>query len=128
MTFSGQDGAAVLYLDGNEVGQIDGLGSTQIGTPSHDLSIGSPWGGSFAGLIDNFSFLRGAMDADDVRDAYVASMIYPSTGAHILTGGVSNDIVRGGSGNDTIFGLAGNDQLLAKVGTIHSREAPARTR
>lgn len=70
LTFSGADGAAVLYLDGNAVGRIDGLGGRQVGSTSQDLSIGNPFGGSFGGLIDNFSFLRGAMNADEVQASF----------------------------------------------------------
>ena len=71
LTFSGDEGSAVLYLDGNAVGRIEGLGSVQIGNLYHDLSIGSRFGSTFTGLIDNFSFLRGAMDADAARQSYL---------------------------------------------------------
>jgi parallel beta-helix repeat protein len=54
VTFSGETGFAKLYLDGKEVASIGGLqGSTQFGYKNTDLIIGSPFGTSFDGKIDN---------------------------------------------------------------------------
>jgi parallel beta-helix repeat protein len=70
LTFSGDDGAAIVYLDGVEVGRVTGLdGAIQTGSSSHDLFLGNPFDGtsSFSGLIDNVQFWKGAMSADDIQ-------------------------------------------------------------
>ncbi len=73
LTFSGDDGVATLYLNGDVVGALSGLdGARQTGSTSHDLHLGGPFGGGFAGLVDNFTFLRGALSAEQIRDVYEA--------------------------------------------------------
>ncbi len=70
LVFSGQDGAAILYLDGAEVARLSGLeGALQVGSPYHDMYLGNPFNGtaSFAGLIDNFQFWQGAMSPEQVE-------------------------------------------------------------
>ena len=65
LTFSGQSGNAILYVDGVEVARATGLeGAVQIGSQSHDFNIGDPFKVGFPGLIDNVAFLRGAITAD----------------------------------------------------------------
>jgi hypothetical protein len=67
LTFSGAEGRATLYLDGAPVGTLEGLSdAVQTGNPSQDIRLGSPWGGGMAGDIDNFTFLRGALSAEEV--------------------------------------------------------------
>ena len=69
LTFSSEAGAAILYLDGVEVGRIAGLeGAIQTGMISHDLHLGDPWGEGFSGLIDNFHFYSAAMSAEQVGE------------------------------------------------------------
>ena len=74
LTFSGEDGAAVLYLDGEEIARATGLeGALQTGSSSHSLHLGNPWGdSSFTGLIDNFAFLRGALSAEQIAEGNIA--------------------------------------------------------
>ena len=69
LTFSANAGAAILYVDGAAVGQMDGLSGIQVGSSGHDFSIGDPWGGnSFPGLIDNVAFLKGSLSAQEFVD------------------------------------------------------------
>ena len=70
MTFSGETGTAALYLDGILVDEQTGLTGRQYTTPGHDLTLGGRFGGSFVGLIDNVSFIRGALDAEQVADLH----------------------------------------------------------
>lgn len=65
MTFDGNEKTASLYLDGDHIKTIYNIGTSQIGV-NDDLYIGSPYGRSFDGLVDNFSFLRGSMSAQEV--------------------------------------------------------------
>jgi len=68
LTFSGETGNAILYLDGQEIGRATGLqGGVQVGNPSQNLFLGDPWGEGFPGLIDNVAFLRGAIDPEDAN-------------------------------------------------------------
>jgi hypothetical protein len=68
LTFSGETGAAILYVDGSEVGRIEGLqGAVQAGSSSHDLHLGNPFGAGFTGLVDNFQFYSAAMSAEQVQ-------------------------------------------------------------
>ena len=64
-TFSGETGDAILYLDGDEVGRTGGFkGHSQNGYSTwQDLVIGN----GFTGVIDNLTFLRGALSAADVK-------------------------------------------------------------
>jgi len=69
LTFDGDKGVAVLYLDRLEVGRIEGLeGAVQVGNPYHDLHLGNPNQKSFTGMVDNFQFLRGARSAEDLTE------------------------------------------------------------
>jgi Ca2+-binding RTX toxin-like protein len=70
LTFSGDDGAAILYLDGVEVARVSGLdGAIQAGSIYHDLHLGHAFepAKSFTGLIDNLQFWNGAMSAGQVE-------------------------------------------------------------
>src|SRR4029077_15299336 len=111
LTFSGESGLAVLYLDGKPVGQVDGLqGGVQIGSGHHDLSIGSPFGSSYSGLIDNFLFLRGAMNASEARDSYIhmKEALYQTTDGrmHAALPGDADYTAQASAnaGNDAAFG------------------------
>jgi Ca2+-binding RTX toxin-like protein len=76
LTFSGDDGAAILYLDGVEVARLTGLdGAIQTGSSSHDFVLGNPFdpAKSFAGLIDNVQFWKGAMSADQIEALAIRS-------------------------------------------------------
>ena len=44
LTFSANAGAAILYVDGAAVGQVDGLSGIQVASSGHGFSIGDPWG------------------------------------------------------------------------------------
>jgi hypothetical protein len=72
LVFDGDAGSATLFLDGAAVARAVGVGALQAGSASHDLHLGGPFGGGFAGLVDNFAFLGGAMTAEQVA-AYVAA-------------------------------------------------------
>jgi PKD repeat protein len=68
LTFSGDTGVATLYVDGSQVAQATGLaGAIQRGLISQKFYVGSPWNPSFGGLIDNVTFLRGAITADQAH-------------------------------------------------------------
>jgi hypothetical protein len=80
--FDGEAGAARLFLDGALVAERAGVGSVQPGNASHDLHLGSPFGGGFAGLVDGFAFLTGAMTAAQVAAHDAADR--PGTPADLL--------------------------------------------
>lgn len=88
-TFDGEAGTARLYLDGVRVAERAGVGTVQPGSASHDLHLGSPFGGAFAGLVDNFTFLTGAMTQAQIA-AHVAAE-RPETPAELLA-----DLLPGG--------------------------------
>ena len=70
VTFSGTDGTAKLFLDGEKIDEDEGITGIQTQTRGHDLNIGGLFGGSFTGLIDNFDFVRGAMTGADVAEQH----------------------------------------------------------
>ena len=110
LTFSGVEGVAVLYLDGQAVGQIAGLeGVIQGERPSQDLFVGDPWGTGFPGLIDNVAFLRGAITAEQVAAGFSAEDLRAS--AAPISGTAGNDTIDGSALHDTLSGLDGNDVL-----------------
>ena len=128
LTFSGNDGAAILYVDGAEVAHLDGLdGAIQTGSPYQDFNVGDPFGGGFNGLIDNVEFWKGAMSPaqlqsltppgkqglnwDDQAIKFVGSM-----GDDSLTGGTHNDTLQGFSGNDHLIGSGGEDIIQSGSG------------
>ena len=75
LTFSGETGKAVFYVDGKEAGVVSGLeGAVQQGSPWHDFHVGGEFGDSFNGLIDNVSFEQGAITAKQAAEAYQGSI------------------------------------------------------
>lgn len=80
LSFDGPDQSAALYLDGKLVGSASGVGTMQKGIVGTDLYIGSPYNTSFGGLIDNVSFLRGGMSAEEA-----AGLGAPHSGTDTLT-------------------------------------------
>lgn len=66
MSYSSETGTATLYLDGEEVAEQTGLTGGQYTPNGQDMSVGGTFGQSFTGLMDNVSFARGAMSAEDV--------------------------------------------------------------
>lgn len=67
LTFSGDTGTAILYLDGHQIGSLSGLqGQIQVGTSNTDLFLGGPFGGSFGGLIDNVHFVADALTGSEI--------------------------------------------------------------
>lgn len=144
LTFSGADGAAIVYLDGVEVTRVTGLeGAVQTGSSSHDLFLGNPFDGtsSFTGLIDNVQFWKGAMSAEDIQvlstragDGTFAPLDDGSTTTtdpvvedttldfsdtefdQVIIGGEGNDVLNGGNGHDYIEGGGGDDVLRGKNG------------
>jgi Ca2+-binding RTX toxin-like protein len=76
LSFSQSTGTATFYLDGEIAGQIDGLSGSQAFSNYHGLSIGSPFGSSFTGQIDNLQFLRGTLSQDEVK-AGIGSLHQP---------------------------------------------------
>ena len=71
LTFDSGSGRAELFLDGQSVGAITGLkGATQVGNKSHDFHIGSPWGGSFDGLVDNVTFITTDLSAAEIKSLH----------------------------------------------------------
>ena len=80
LSYSGAEGAARLYLDGRQVAQATGLGPRQVGSAKHDLHLGGPGGRSFAGAIDNFAFLRGALAPGRLRQLKVGAPPWTALG------------------------------------------------
>lgn len=73
LTFSGEAGEAVFYVDGEEVATVSGLeGATQIGSAWHDFYVGGEFGDSFDGLVDNVMFAQGAISEDQAAESYEA--------------------------------------------------------
>ena len=146
LTFSGADGAAILYVDGVEVARLSGLtGAVQTGSALHDLYLGHPSTAtsSFPGLIDNFQFWRGAMSGEEVRDISTRAadgrfaplddsppappVVLPPVDpyafdfsnvvfAQTLTGSDGADSLSGGGAADYILGLLGSDALRGRNG------------
>ncbi len=74
LTFDSSTGKAELFLDGTSVGVITGLsGATQTGNKAHDFHIGSPWGGSFDGMVDNVVFLTNDLSASEIKSIHNGS-------------------------------------------------------
>jgi hypothetical protein len=62
LTFSGKDGMAKLFLDGKQVGSVDGLKDAIQGcTKGADLYVGGPFGNGFGGQVDNIHFIGEAL-------------------------------------------------------------------
>jgi hypothetical protein len=62
LTFSGTEGVAKLYLDGKQVGSVDGLkDAIQLGSASADLYLGGPFGNGFTGSVDNLHIIGEAL-------------------------------------------------------------------
>ena len=129
LTFSGEDGTVTLYVDGIEVGQVSGLdGAVQVGSTSHDMHIGNPFGPGFPGLIDNVAFLRGAITAEQAAGGFrVDDLLAPADPFNgtdgddtingddqdnTINGNDGDDWIDGGLGADTLFGGAGNDTIV----------------
>ena len=80
LTFDSGGGKASLYLDGKLIGAISGLkGATQVGNKSQDFHVGSPWGGSFDGLVDNVAFLTTDLSASEIRAIHSGTGTIPTT-------------------------------------------------
>ena len=115
LTFSGNDGAAILYLDGAAVGRVDGLGSIQVGSSGQNFNIGNPWGNSFPGWIDNVAFLKSSLSAQDIADGWTSqshgssNTINGTAAADFLTGSSQDDRINGGGNADLMQGFGGND-------------------
>ena len=141
LTFSGETGAAILYVDGVEVGRVTGLdGGIQIGSVSHDLHLGDPFGSwNFPGLLDNVTFLRGALSGEQVQagfsvkdGALPAENIDPDedesdpvpvddaasndAASDPVMGTEDNDRLYGEAGNDSLFGEGGDDRVFGEAG------------
>lgn len=68
VTFSGVEGEARLYLDGEVVDMIDGLdGQVQVGSSQDNFYLGSPYNQSFEGLIKETNFVNGALSDAQVQ-------------------------------------------------------------
>ena len=67
-------GKAVLYVDGVEVASMSGLKGGQGTTVlmGHDLHLGNPIGNNLPGLLDNLTFLRGAVTPQQAHDSFLA--------------------------------------------------------
>ena len=129
LTFSGHDGAAILYVDGTEVAHLNGLdGAIQIGSVTQNFNLGDPNGsGSFSGLIDNVEFWKGAMSPDQLQTLTLpgkqgmnwddqAIKVVGSSGADTLNGGSHNDTIIGFNGRDNLTGHGGADTILSGGG------------
>ncbi len=145
LTFDGDAGKAVLYLDGVAVTSADNmLGSLQGAMNNQpSLYLGNPRGGSFDGLIDNFAFVRDVVDAESVSHGIngVSDLLAsfrtaadtsdpgapdtspdeepaPDTGSSETS---ADDIygvheIYGTAGDDEIQGTSGNDDIYGVAG------------
>lgn len=112
ITFDGERGEGAMYVDGVLIQTISGLGSLQSGTLD-DLYIGSPYSRSFNGLIDNFSFLRGAMSPEQVSALGAAG-----SGVDAMTRSFLN-----GSAPDLLGLSATNGEVIAEVEEVVQEES-----
>ena len=96
LSFDGQSQSAAIYLDGQKVATASNVGSLHYGLDGVDLYLGSPYGPSFSGLIDNFSFLRGGLD-----DALAAQIGAPSYTTDALTQSYLSGVPLSGTGSGT---------------------------
>lgn len=69
VTFSGADGVATLYLDGEAIATVsDFAGALQSGSNGRGVMLGSIYANNdFTGVIEDVSFVTGAFDAPAVR-------------------------------------------------------------
>ncbi|GAB4577009.1 MAG: hypothetical protein Tsb0019_03750 [Roseibium sp.] len=132
LTFSNLEGTATLYVDNVEVGRIEGLdGAIQAGIEGHSIYLGSPWGASFPGLIDNFAFATGAMTAEEIeRSSSVLENVNSTAGdsdptpgdgtdpidRNLIEGTQSGEIIDGTDAADEIHGVGGQDRIYAGAG------------
>ncbi|WP_311029148.1 right-handed parallel beta-helix repeat-containing protein [Mesorhizobium koreense] len=143
ITFSGIDGMAALYLDGNEIAHADGLeGSTQVGMDSQPITLGDPWGQGFNGLIDNFGFLKGVLTASQIAssDSFLSNLQAHDPMGSVIDGtqpssssdssasqgttdapttSPSPNVINGSGGNDHIDGTDGADDIHGEAGKDH---------
>ncbi len=71
-TFSEEAGSASLYIDGKVSDTVSGLQGKQITDIGQDFFLGNPFGDSFAGNVDNLSFVRAALDPTKIAEQYQA--------------------------------------------------------
>ena len=71
VTWDEKTDKAVVYVDGKQIGSPISIKGTQVaGNVSQDFSIGSNFKDAFSGLVDNVSFLGGAMNASEVSSLH----------------------------------------------------------
>ena len=88
LTFDSSAGKATLFLDGKAVGSVSGLkGATQVGNKSQDFHVGSPWGGSFDGLVDNVAFLNTDLSASEIKSIHAGTGTIPTGTTTTTVGG-----------------------------------------
>ncbi len=118
LTFSGETGAAILYVDGTEVGRIEGwVGATQVGLSGQSIYLGNPWGESFSGLIDNLAFIKGAFTAEQIASASETLATLTAAAEDVITDGGSNNGGDGaGSGDGT--GSGGDTETPVEVPNV----------
>ncbi|MEP5700258.1 MAG: LamG-like jellyroll fold domain-containing protein, partial [Sneathiella sp.] len=69
LTFSGVDGVAKLYMDGQVVASAAELdGAIQVGRSSADFYVGDPFGTGFDGVIDDVEFVRYAKTEEEIQN------------------------------------------------------------
>jgi parallel beta-helix repeat protein len=69
MTYSAEEGKATVYVDGVEVGGVDGLEGDIAQVFSSKLYVGGvPWGGRYGGEIDNLSIRGEVVDPSVVEE------------------------------------------------------------
>ena len=65
-SFSQKTGAAILFVDGKEMGKLAGLKGKQKDGGNAGFNVGSPFGNAFPGLIDNVKFLKWSVIASEI--------------------------------------------------------------
>lgn len=69
LTYSNDTSRMALYLDGQQIGVVNGLSGLVSASSGHDLVLGDYTSAtSFDGLVDNIAFLTGALSEEQVRD------------------------------------------------------------
>lgn len=120
--FSQAAGTATLYLDGDVIGKVSGLEGSQGFSHYHGLNVGSPFGSSFTGQVDNLQFLRGALDEGRVPSE-VGSLYQIETGNDVvITQEVQEQAIQGGVNTQDITALG-----LTEVVTAIETAQPVQT-
>lgn len=131
VTYDSRTEALKLYVDGDSAGDLSASGQMKSVT-SWNLDLGSTWGNSVKGVIDDFNLradVRTAAEiADDYRGVVAEPDVYTSEGENLVFVGDKADntyIVEGVEGGSDfkvkVKGLGGADEIVIKDGRASVR-------